>query len=123
MQLLECQITQKCIELASSLLPSNASFDFHLPEHAHWRVEIKSSRGLSVIKTIMIDELENSSKPSDLILRCSYNIFYSILLGKINPIRAFWEDEIELFGDVGLALTLYSVLPKFQDLGILHPEM
>ena len=115
MQLIEFQITQKCMELANSVLPSNVIIDFYLLNYAQWRLKKQTVEGLTQITTSIIDDKNSLATSSDLILKCKPQIFYSILQGSKNPIRAFLEEEIELFGDVGLALTLYSFLPELHD--------
>ena len=116
MQLLECQITQKCIELATSLLPKNVSIDFHLIDGTHWRIEKTTKYGLTDIKTIVLNDEQSNGYQSDLVLKCHSQTFFSIIQGNKNPIRAFLEEEIEMFGDIGLALTLYSFLPELNNM-------
>ena len=111
-----CQITQKCIELATSLLPKNVSIDFHLIDATHWRVEKTTKYGLTEIKTIVLEEEQPNECQSDLIFKCHSQTFFSIIQGSKNPIRAFLEEEIEMFGDIGLALTLYSFLPELNNM-------
>ena len=115
MQIIESQITQKCIELANSVLPSSVIIDFYLLNYAQWRIEKQTIQGMSQITSSLIEEENSPVISSDLILKCKPHIFYSIISGNKNPIRAFLEEEIELFGDVGLALTLYSFLPELHD--------
>ena len=122
MQLLECQITQKCIELATSLLPKNVSIDFHLIDATRWRIEKTTKYGLTEIKTIVLEEEQSNDCQSDLILKCHSQTFFSIIQGSKNPIRAFLEEEIEMFGDIGLALTLYSFLPELNNMETINAK-
>jgi hypothetical protein len=122
MQLLECQITQKCIELATSLLPKNVIIDFHIVDYAHWRIEKRTKFGCTDITTTEIPEDFLQTSSSDLVLKFNTQTFYSIIQGNRNPIRAFLEEEIEMFGDVGLAITLYSILPEIQDMGMMNAK-
>ena len=122
MSLLECQITQKCIELATSLLPKNVSIDFHLIDGRHWRIEKTTKYGLTEIKTIVLDDEQSNEYQSDLILKCNSQTFFSIIKGSKNPIRAFLEEEIEMFGDIGLALTLYSFLPELNNMETINAK-
>ena len=122
MQLLECQITQKCIELATSLLPKNVSIDFHLIDATRWRIEKTTKYGLTEIKTIVLEEEQSNDCQSDLILKCHSQTFFSIIQGSKNPIRAFLEEEIEMFGDIGLALTLYSFLPELNNMEMINAK-
>ena len=122
MQIIESQITQKCIELATSVLPSNVIIDFYLLNYTQWRIEKQTIQGMTQITSSFLEEENSAVISSDLILKCKPHIFYSIVSGNKNPIRAFLEEEIELFGDVGLALTLYSFLPEIHDFPWIHSK-
>ena len=116
MQLLECQITQKCIELATSLLPKNVSIDFHLIDGTRWRIEKTTKYGLTDIKTIVLNDEQSNGYQSDLVLKCHSQTFFSIIQGSKNPIRAFLEAEIEMIVGIGLALGVYSFLPELNNM-------
>ena len=92
------------VRLAGRQLPEEVVFAFFFDdteEGGEWQVRRFGEE-------IIVGPIDDN--PKDCELRCSPNVLFDILSGKLNPRRAFLDGRLRVTGDIGLALCLQNFI-------------
>ena len=87
----------KIIEKSSSVIPEDIHFGIVLDQHYRYRIGLRNGN-------CSLDP--NAHKSNDCEFHCSSDVLEEICTGTLNPIRAFLDGRLLIYGDVGLALSL-----------------
>jgi putative sterol carrier protein len=90
-------ICVELIESAAQVLPNPARFGFCINEEEQCQIVLLNFKATPSLKKHL---------PNDCELHCDEEVLKNMYTGALNPIRAFLDGRLRIFGDVGLALRL-----------------